>query len=65
MTNASYHLKDKLNLQAVLSIQDEDFVLDKDDGGSPTDDSGEGESDASVSGDEKEVMIFLILLVIC
>lgn len=35
--------------------QDEDFVADKDDGGSPTDDSGEGESDASKSGDEKEV----------
>lgn len=37
------------------SGQDEDFVLDKDDGGSPTDDSGEDHSDGSVSGDEKEV----------
>ncbi|KAF5479206.1 hypothetical protein F2P56_000050 [Juglans regia] len=35
-------------------LQDEDFVIDKDDGGSPTDDSGEEESDASESGDEKE-----------
>ncbi|XVF14219.1 hypothetical protein REPUB_Repub09cG0039400 [Reevesia pubescens] len=34
--------------------EDEDFVLDKDDEGSPTDDSGEGESDASGSGDERE-----------
>ncbi|KAL8471526.1 hypothetical protein ACS0TY_028968 [Phlomoides rotata] len=37
--------------------EDEDFVLDKDDGGSPTDDSGEGESDASDSGGEKETPI--------
>ncbi|KAL2499984.1 FACT complex subunit SSRP1 [Abeliophyllum distichum] len=35
--------------------EDEDFVLDKDDGGSPTDDSGEGESDGNESGEEKEV----------
>lgn len=35
-------------------MQDEDFILDKDDGGSPTDDSGEDDSDASDSGDEKE-----------
>ncbi|XP_065879503.1 FACT complex subunit SSRP1-like [Euphorbia lathyris] len=34
--------------------EDEDFVLDKDDGGSPTDDSGEDDSDGSDSGDEKE-----------
>ncbi|KAH6804974.1 high mobility group [Perilla frutescens var. hirtella] len=34
--------------------EDEDFVADKDDEGSPTDDSGEGESDASKSGEEKE-----------
>ena len=36
-------------------LQDEDFVLDKDDEGSPTDDSGGEESDVSESGDEKEV----------
>ena len=35
--------------------QDEDFVADKDDGGSPTDDSEEEGSDASDTGDEKEV----------
>ena len=29
-------------------------MVDKDDGGSPTDDSGEEESDASESGGEKE-----------
>ncbi|KAL7258521.1 hypothetical protein ACSBR1_004619 [Camellia fascicularis] len=34
--------------------EDEDFVADRDDGGSPTDDSGEEESDASDSGGEKE-----------
>ncbi|XP_050224067.1 FACT complex subunit SSRP1 [Mercurialis annua] len=34
--------------------EDSDFVADKDDSGSPTDDSGEGESDGSVSGDETE-----------
>ncbi|XP_057447600.1 FACT complex subunit SSRP1 [Lotus japonicus] len=34
--------------------EDEDFVLDKDDGGSPTDDSGGDDSDGSDSGDEKE-----------
>lgn len=39
-------------------LQDEDFVIDKDDGGSPTDDSGEEESDASESGDEKEANHF-------
>ncbi|XP_073044972.1 FACT complex subunit SSRP1 isoform X1 [Primulina eburnea] len=37
--------------------EDEDFVVDKDDGGSPTDDSGKGESDGSDSGEEKEVPI--------
>ncbi len=36
-------------------FQDEDFVLDKDDEGSLTDDSREGEFDAIDSGDEKEV----------
>ena len=40
-------------------LQDEDFVIDKDDGGSPTDDSGEEESDASESGDEKEANHFI------
>ncbi|XP_058081259.1 FACT complex subunit SSRP1-A-like [Magnolia sinica] len=35
--------------------EDEDFVVEKDDGGSPTDDSGDEESDASESGDDKEV----------
>lgn len=39
-------------------LQDEDFVADKDDGGSPSDDSEEEESDASESGDEKEVDTF-------
>ncbi|XP_057445608.1 FACT complex subunit SSRP1-like [Lotus japonicus] len=34
--------------------EDEDFVVDKDDGGSPTDESGGEDSDASDSGDEKE-----------
>lgn len=43
-------------------MQDEDFVADKDDGGSPTDDSGEEESDASESGGEKEVAILFISL---
>lgn len=38
-------------------LQDEDFVVDKDDGGSPTDDSGD-ESDASESGGEKEASYF-------
>jgi len=37
-------------------LQDEDFVAEKDDGGCPTDDSGEEESDASESGDEKDVI---------
>ena len=40
-------------------MQDEDFVIDKDDGGSPTDDSGGEESDASKSGDEKEASHFV------
>lgn len=43
------------------NLQDEDFVIDKDDGGSPTDDSGEGGSDASESGGEKEVTYSNIL----
>ncbi|KAK7293289.1 hypothetical protein RJT34_16152 [Clitoria ternatea] len=34
--------------------EDSDFVADKDDEGSPTDDSGAEDSDASKSGDEKE-----------
>ncbi|KAK5825901.1 hypothetical protein PVK06_020779 [Gossypium arboreum] len=38
--------------------EDEDFVIDKDDRGSPTDDSGEEESDASESGDEKDISHF-------
>ncbi|THG19259.1 hypothetical protein TEA_026234 [Camellia sinensis var. sinensis] len=37
-----------------LKDGDEDFVADGDDGGSPTDDSGNEESDASESGGEKE-----------
>ncbi|KAL0381072.1 UNVERIFIED_CONTAM: FACT complex subunit SSRP1 [Sesamum angustifolium] len=37
--------------------EDEDFVAHKDDGGSPSDDSGEGESDASESGEEKEAPV--------
>ncbi|KAL3567935.1 hypothetical protein D5086_030586 [Populus alba] len=36
------------------SDDEANFVAGKDDGGSPTDDSGDGESDASESGDEKE-----------
>lgn len=43
-------------------MQDEDFVLEKDDGGSPTDDSGEEESDASESEGEKEASCCLHLL---
>ncbi|CAL5205895.1 unnamed protein product [Lathyrus oleraceus] len=34
--------------------EDSDFVIDKDDGGSPTDDSGADDSDASQSGGETE-----------
>lgn len=41
-------------------LQDEDFVVDKDDEGSPTDDSGEEGSDVSESGDEKEASSFLL-----
>lgn len=44
-----------VKLTTCHSFQDEDFVVEKDDGGSPTDDSGEEESDASESGDGKEV----------
>ncbi|QCD92562.1 structure-specific recognition protein 1 [Vigna unguiculata] len=36
--------------------EDSDFVADKDDEGSPTDDSGADDSDGSDSGDEKEAM---------
>lgn len=36
----------------VVMYQDEDYLGGKDDGGSPTDDSGEEESDASESGYE-------------
>lgn len=43
-------------------LQDEDFVVDKDDGGSPTDESGGEDSDASDSGDEKEVYFVFIFL---
>lgn len=56
-----------LNIHFFLAIffsficQDEDFVVEKDDGGSPTDDSDEEESDASESGDEKEVRSILLL----
>ena len=45
-------------------LQDSDFVADKDDEGSPTDDSGADDSDASKSGDEKEVPDFLFSFVI-
>jgi hypothetical protein len=45
---------------SLFSFQDEDFVADKDDSGSPTDDSGEEESDANDSGGEKEVVTFRI-----
>jgi len=38
--------------------EDEDFVADKDDSGSPTDDSDEDGSDASLSGGEKDVTKF-------
>ena len=48
-------------------LQDSDFVADKDDEGSPTDDSGADDSDGSDSGDEKEasVIIFFFVFVIC
>ncbi|XP_021764377.1 FACT complex subunit SSRP1-like [Chenopodium quinoa] len=48
------HMKRIRDAQDESDEEDEDFVLDKDDGGSPTDDSGEDQSDASISGDEKE-----------
>lgn len=35
-------------------MQDEDFVMGKDDEGSPTDGSGGDDSDGSLSGGEKE-----------
>lgn len=40
--------------KSYFQLQDEDFVADKDDSGSPSDDSEEG-SDASISDGEKEV----------
>ncbi|KAF7802947.1 FACT complex subunit SSRP1 [Senna tora] len=39
--------------------EDEDFVADVDDGGSPTDDSGEDDSDASESGEGKECLTLM------
>ncbi|WVZ01968.1 hypothetical protein V8G54_022774 [Vigna mungo] len=42
--------------------EDSDFVADKDDEGSPTDDSGGDDSDASKSGGEKEARGFLFCL---
>lgn len=60
--NLFVHVSDKCRVNVFihrsmhkLILQDEDFVIDKDDGGSPTDDSGEEGSDASESGGEKEV----------
>jgi len=47
-------------LIGVKCLQDSDFVLDKDDGGSPTDDSGADDSDASQSGGETEVSDLLL-----
>lgn len=47
-------------------LQDEDFVAEKDDEGSPTDDSGADDSDASQSGDEKEACdLFYVPLLSC
>lgn len=43
-------------------LQDEDFVAEKDDEGSPTDDSGADDSDASQSGDQKEASVYVPLL---
>ena len=43
----------------IFQFQDEDFVADKDDSGSPSDDSEEG-SDASISDGEKEVTKLLL-----
>eukprot|EP00256_Glycine_max_P060667 XP_014629569.1 FACT complex subunit SSRP1 [Glycine max] len=42
--------------------EDSDFVADKDDEGSPTDDSGADDSDATDSGDEKEASYFHLYL---
>ncbi|KAL9323426.1 hypothetical protein ACSQ67_008283 [Phaseolus vulgaris] len=42
--------------------EDSDFVADKDDEGSPTDDSGADDSDGSDSGDEKEASGFCLPL---
>ncbi|KAK3030827.1 hypothetical protein RJ639_035756 [Escallonia herrerae] len=36
--------------------EDEEYVAEKDDSGSPTDGSGEGDSDGSISGDVKETL---------
>ncbi|XP_048499938.1 FACT complex subunit SSRP1 isoform X2 [Beta vulgaris subsp. vulgaris] len=52
--NVDPHMNRIKDAQDESDEEDEDFVLDKDDGGSPTDDSGEDHSDGSVSGDEKE-----------
>lgn len=41
---------------AIYCWQDSDFVAEKDDEGSPTDDSGGDDSDGSDSGGEKEVI---------
>lgn len=49
----------------VIILQDEDFVAEKDDEGSPTDDSGEEDSDASESGDEARDCSFLSFLCAC
>jgi len=49
------------SIHHITSLQDEDFVADKDDGGSPSDDSDEEESDASESGNDK-VISFLFSL---
>ena len=43
-------------------LQDFDFVVDKDDEGSPTDDSGVDDFDDSDSGDEKEASDFCLPL---
>lgn len=43
-----------ISYSAINTLQDEDFVADMDDSGSPTDDSGNDDSDASESG-AKEV----------
>lgn len=47
------------NWLSFYPLQDEDFVADKDDEGSPTDDSGGDGSDDSDSGDEEASSFFL------